>query len=301
MPRALPILLASLVAAATVEAQVTETPTISRDLAYVPNGHARQVLDLYLPPAASRPLPLIVAVHGGAWQGGDKARNQQVAWLIPRLLEAGYAVAAVNHRYSQQAVFPAQVHDVKAALRWLRAHAEEYGLDSARIGAWGESSGAHLAAMLGTSAGVPELDGTLGTIGPGTRVRAVVDWYGPTDFLQMDAHRLPDGMVHDGADSPESRLVGGAIQTRRTVVEQANPITHVNAGDPPFLIFHGDRDPLVPHHQSVLLQQALSAAGVEVTLRTLAGAGHGTGEFRSDDVAHELIAFFDRHVKGGRR
>jgi acetyl esterase/lipase len=198
-------------------------------------------------------------------------------------------------------VFPAQIHDLKAAVRWLRANAAQYGIDPERVGAWGESSGAHLVALLGTSAGVPMLEGTLGPAGPSSAVRAVVDWYGPTDFLQMDAHRLPEGMAHDPADSPESRLVGGPIQSRKVIVQAANPVTYVGADDPPFLIFHGDRDPLVPHHQSVLLHAALAAAGVPVTLHTLAGAGHGTPEFRTPEVGRAMVEFFDRHVKGQAR
>ena len=273
---------------------------IHSNLPYVAGGHERQVLDLYLPAAGPRPLATIIIVHGGRWAGGDKAANPQVAWGVPKLLQAGYAVASVNHRYSQQAVFPAQIHDVKAAVRWLRANAAMYGLDPQRFGAWGMSSGGHLVALLGTSAGVPAMDGQLGPAGQDVRVQAVVDWFGPTDVLQMDAHRLANGLVHNATDSPESQLIGGPIQTLRAQAAAANPITYVTRDDPPFLIFHGDSDPQVPHHQSELLQEALTKNGVSGQLQTLPGAGHGTPEFRTEEVWKRMLTFFDQHVKTTR-
>jgi acetyl esterase/lipase len=224
-----------------------------------------------------------------------------VAWLVPVLVDAGYVVASVAHRLSHHAPFPAQLQDVKAALRWLRANAGRYGLDPERVGAWGESSGGHLVALLATTAGAAELEGELPAGAPDTRIRAAAVWYGPTDFLQMDAHRLPGGMLHDTPDSPESRLLAARISEVPERVRQANPVTWVSAAAPPFLLVHGDRDLLVPHHQSVLLRDALAAAGVPVTLRTLPGAGHGTAEFRTLEAARELVDFFGRHLAPGGR
>lgn len=248
-----------------------EGAVVLRDLAYVPGGHDRQKLDLYLPGTGTN-LPLIVHIHGGAFRAGSKEQGAPVGFL-----NQGYAVASLNYRLSQHARFPAQIEDCKAAVRWLRAHAREHRLDPGRIAAWGASAGGHLAAMLGTTGDLKSFD--VGThLDQPSRVQAVVDYFGPTDFLQMDAHRLPDGMVHDGADSPESQLIGGAIQEHREQTARANPITYVTPGDPPFLICHGDRDPLVPHHQSELLEAALKQAGVPVTFHTVAGAGHGWPE-----------------------
>lgn len=241
---------------------------VHRDLAYVVSGHPRQVLDLYLPPASAR-LPLIVWIHGGAFRMGDKADR-----IPAEMLEQGFAIASINYRLSQHARFPAQIEDCKAAVRWLRAHADRYMLDSSRFVAWGESASGHLAAMVGTAG--DERSFEVGEyLAYSSRVQAVLDFFGPTDFRQMDAYRLPQGMIHDAADSPESQLVGGPIQQLPHEVARANPITYVTADAPPFLIVHGDRDPLVPHHQSTVLVAALESVGVPVTLYTVAGAGHG--------------------------
>jgi acetyl esterase/lipase len=255
-----------------------------RDLAYVSGGHARQTLDLYLPPAPG-PSPLIVWIHGGAFRMGSKEDRVPL-----EMLEQGYAIASLNYRLSQHARFPAQIEDCKAAVRWLRAHAEGYELDPERFASWGESAGGHLAAMLGTAGHERSFD-----VGEhlefSSRVQAVLDFFGPTDFGQMDAHRLPEGMVHDGADSPESQLVGGPIQERPAEVARANPVAYVTPEAPPFLVVHGDRDPLVPYHQSTLLVAALQAAGVPVTFYTVAGAGHGNfSDPQIPTLAREFLA-----------
>ena len=144
-------------------------------------------------------------------------------------LKDGYAGASLNYRLSQHALFPAQLEDVKAAVRWLRANAETYRLDPNRFAAWGSSAGGHLVAMLGTTGDVAEFE--VGeNLKMSSRVQAVVDYFGPTDFLQMDAQSLPDGLVHDAPDSPESQLVGGPIQEHQDRVARANPITYVSKG-----------------------------------------------------------------------
>lgn len=239
-----------------------------RDVPYVENGHERQALDLYLP-AKNEPAPLIVWIHGGAFRMGSKEDGLPLEYL-----GEGFAIAAINYRLSQHAIFPAQMEDCKAAVRWLRAHAAEYGLDAQRFAAWGPSAGGHLSAMLGVCGEMRTFDVGENLDFP-SRVQAVVDHFGPTDFLQMDDHRTPDGMLHDPADSPESQLVGGAIQDHPGLVQRANPVRYVTPGVPPFLIVHGDQDPLVPYHQSVLLAQALQRAGAPVTFYTVPGGGHG--------------------------
>ena len=261
---------------------------VHRDLAYVSAGHPRQRLDLYLPERTG-PLPLLVYVHGGAFRGGDKGDGPPLEYL-----DEGYALASINYRLSQHAVFPAQIEDCKAAVRWLRAHAGEYRLDPDRMAIGGTSAGGHLAAMVGTTGLVRDFD--VGEhLDRSSRVQAVVDYFGPTDFLQMDTHRLPGGMVHDGPDSPESRLVGGAIQKNPEKVVRANPITYVTAASPPFLIVHGDQDPLVPHHQSELLADALREAGVPVTLYTVLGGGHG--QFDDPKVPELTKEFLAQHLR----
>jgi acetyl esterase/lipase len=262
---------------------------ILRDIVYAqPDGHPQQ-LDLYLPQDAPTPLPLVIWIHGGAFRMGDKENPP-----AERLVARGYAVASINYRLSQVALFPAQLHDCKAAVRWLRAHATIYQLDAQRFGAWGSSAGGHLVAMLGTTGGVAALEGDGGHAEQSSQVQAVCDFYGPTDFSQMDTQGSE--MHHDAPDSPESQLVGGAIQAHPDRVAQANPIPTVLAGRvyPPFLIMHGDRDPLVPIGQSVLLYEALRRVGAEVTFRTVPGAGHG---FAGPEIDQAVDEFFDRHLR----
>jgi acetyl esterase/lipase len=268
---------------------VPQPPIVHRDLPYVSHGHDRQKLDLYLPAQGERPLPLIIWIHGGAFRLGDKGGNVPLDSL-----ERGVAVASINYRLSQHALYPAQIEDCKAAVRWLRAHAAHYGLDPRRFAAWGPSAGGHLAAMLGTAGHVRAFE--VGEhLDQSSRVRAVVDYFGPTDFLQMDAHRVPGGQVHDASDSPESELVGGPIQDHPDRVARANPITYVTPDAPPFLIVHGEVDPLVPHHQSELLVAALQEAGVPVSFYTVRGAGHGG--FTDPQVPILTREFLARHLE----
>lgn len=264
-----------------------------RDIEYATTPEKKLLLDIYRPKAdRDRPRPLLVWVHGGGWRGGSRNNPRRAI----RLVQRGYVVASISCRLSGEAIFPAQIRDVKAALRWLRAHAEEYGIDPKRVAAWGSSAGGHLVALLGTSAGVEELEGSVGgNLDQSSRVQAVVDYFGPTDFLQMDAHSISRRLVHDKSDSPESLLIGGAIRQRPDKVARANPIRYVSADDPPFLIVHGDQDPLVPHHQSELLVAALREAGVEAELYTVEGGAHGRGgEFGSDKLFERVAAFLER-------
>jgi acetyl esterase/lipase len=269
-------------------AQPPPDTIVHRDLAYVTGGHDRQKLDLFLP-ANGTNLPLIINIHGGAFRMGTKSDGVPIDYLAK-----GYAVASIGYRLSQHAIFPAQIEDCKAAIRWLRANATKYRLDPKRFATWGASAGGHLSAMLGTTGDVKEFE--VGeNLSVSSRVQAVVDYFGPTDFLQMDAHRPPNGMVHDPADSPESQLIGGAIQENKEKTARANPITYVTKDDPPFLIVHGDSDPLVPHHQSELLAAALEKAGVPVTFYTVKGAGHGG--FGDPKVAELTSEFLAKHLR----
>ena len=270
------------------QAGPSEPPTgvkVLRDLAYVKGGHERQKLDLYLPEKADGPRPVVVWIHGGAWKQGSKD-NCPARFQATR----GYAVASVNYRLSQHATFPAQIEDCKAAIRWLRAKAKTYNLDPSRFAVMGASAGGHLAALVGTSGGVKELEGKGGNFDRSSRVQAVVDLFGPTDFLRM-------GGSHDNARSPESLLIGGPIQDNKEKVARANPITHVTRDAPPFLILHGDKDPVVPFNQSELLVAALKKAGVEATLRKIEGAGHGGPAFQSPGNRKAVDEFLDKHLK----
>lgn len=261
---------------------------VLRDLAYVADGHERQKLDLYLP-AEGRDWPLLVWIHGGGWQNGSKDRCPAVPFVA-----RGYAVASLNYRLSAHAVFPAQIEDCKAALRWLRAHAKQHGYDPGRIAVWGSSAGGHLVAMLAVTGDVKEFD-----VGAhpdqSSRVQAVVDFFGPTDLGAMQAQTVIKGPInHDAPDSPEAKLIGGALPENRAKAARASPITYVSPGDAPILIMHGDQDPLVPVKQSETFHAKLQQAGVDSTLHIEPGAGHSLpGPHIQDKVA----AFLDRHLR----
>ena len=223
------------------------------------------------------------------WMETPKAK-----WLATH----GFAAAVIDYRLSSEALFPAQIYDCKAAVRWLRANAAKHGLDAAHIGAWGESSGGHLASLLGVAGNVAALEGDAGNTNESSQVQAVVDFFGPTDFLQMEAHILPGSWLHhDSPDSPESRLIGGPIQENRDKAEQANPIKYATRDAPPFFIAHGEQDLLVPCNQSELLFEALKKAGDNVTFYKIAGAGHGDPAFDSVMMRAAVLAFLDKYLK----
>ena len=284
----------SLFPAATIALQAPAR--VLRDLEYASVGGKRLLLDLHLPDGAG-PHPVILWVHGGAWLSGSKSGGPAI-----RQAARGYAVASINYRLSFEARFPAQIEDGKAAVRWLRANAGRYDLDPGRIAAWGSSAGGHLAALLGTSGGVADLEGAGGHGDESSRVQAVVDWYGPTDLLAMEAQALPcDPIDHNSVLSPESQLIGCAIQTCKERTNRASPTRYVTADDPPFLIMHGTADCLVPPLQSQGLHDALAAAGAAATLVYLPGAGHGGDDFETAEVQQRVDQFFDRHLQAPPR
>jgi acetyl esterase/lipase len=257
-----------------------------RDLEYVPHGHERQKLDLYLPEKPAGPLPVVVWIHAG---GGTSGSKEQTRALY--LTTQGYAVASINYRLLQHAIFPAQIHDGKAAIRWLRAHAKQYRLDPDRIGVWGASSGGSLAALLGTTGGVKELEGKEGdNLDQSSRVQAVCDWFGASDVVALAA-------TSAAFNSAIEKAIGGPIAQHKEKALQASPLTHVSKDCPPFLIMHGDKDKMVPVAQSQLLADALKKAGVEVTLKILPGARHGGPEFQTDEMRQLIREFFDKHLK----
>jgi len=273
------------------------SPQTLRDIEYARIGSQSLKLDLYLPEGQG-PFPVIIWIHGGGWTSGDKDLDVDDPQV--RQTTRGYAVASIDYRLSQQAHFPAQIEDCKAAVRWLRARAPNYNLDPARIAVWGASAGGHLAALLGTSGDVTELEGTEDNQGYSSRVNAVVDWFGPTDLLKMSTDSLPfpcNLLDHDSPFSPESLLIGCAIQTCPEKTEKANPITYVTGDDPPFLIMHGDRDCLVGPQQSRRLYDALTAVSARASLKIIAGAGHGGSEFDEGENLKLVEDFLDEHLK----
>ena len=260
------------------------------DVVYEMAGDHELKLDLYWHPTVKEAEPLIVWIHGGAWRGGDKA--EPLAAL--RMLRLGYAVASINYRLSSEATFPAQIYDCKAAIRWLRSRSSDYRLDPERFGVWGPSAGGHLAALLVTAGNVDELEGDLGVTGVSSRVQAICDWFGPTDFLTMN--ETPGKIDHDAPDSPGVKLIGAPVQERPDLARRANPIAFVTRDTPPFLILHGAKDREVLPNQSEALHQALQDQGVPSTLVVLEDQGHGFD--KAIDIHKHSYRFFDQHLKG---
>ncbi len=250
------------------------------------------LLDLYLPGTASGPMPLIIWIHGGGWEGGSKENP-----LPLRLGFAGkgYAIAAINYRLSSEAAFPAQIEDCKAAVRWLRANAAKYNLDPARFAAWGSSAGGHLAALLGTSGGVTELEGSVGgNLEYVSSVQAVCDYFGPADLT-----RFTTATYHApaAAELVVSELLGVPVAQNLDIARAASPVTYVSAGDPPFFIVHGTDDNTVPLSQSQMLYDALIQAGVPATLNVIEGAAHGGDEFSSAAIVAQIALFLESSLK----
>jgi acetyl esterase/lipase len=237
------------------------------------------------------PMPTLVYIHGGGWvsdsTNGIHRKESAIKHLIP-FARAGFCCASIEYRLSTEAVFPAQIEDCKCAIRFLRAKARVYNLDVNRIGVWGSSAGGHLAALLGTTGGVEEFEGNGGWPQFSSRVQAVCDFYGPTDFLSVtgkDAELLKS----------VRQLLGGLIKENRSKASKASPITYAAKDAPPFLIVHGDRDTVVPISQSQSLYNVLKRQGIDVELRVVKGAGHGL--LASDEGSRELArAFFERHL-----
>lgn len=323
----LPIL--ALIAAASSPLQAQLQPTFD-NLIYANVGTAQQPrflsLDLYLPTNSPGPHPVVLRIHGGGWSGGS---NQPIPSLYLTLRDQGFAIASVQYRLTSQAAmwnpapvaFPAQIHDVKGAVRWLRANAGTFNLDPARFGSCGESAGGHLSALLGTTGNnrfffrngvLVDLEGTVGgNLAWTSRTYAAADYFGPTDLLNMnlDATTPPGSSIdHDAPNSPESNLIGwagigqgiGDIRNNinnptlpypglaaRTIA--ANSVTHVDPNDPPFIILHGAQDTLVPMHQSERLREALLAAGVSAQHLVNPTGGHGTWPEGNTAV----VAFFN--------
>lgn len=270
------------------------------DIAYSKESDA-QKLDIYLPDEGEEPFPVIVAIHGGAFAIGDKKDIQ----LKPQLnaLKRGYAVVSVNYRLSGEAIFPAGLMDLKAAIRWIRANSKEYGFNPDKIAAWGGSAGGYYSVMLGATAKIKEFeDLSMGNSEYSSEIQAVVDWFGPTNFLKMDEQLAKAGLGptdHNDEDSPESRLLGGQITKIPEKVEYANPINYITKNMPPIFIQHGDKDHLVPHGQSVILVEKLNevADSERFYFETLKGADHADPMFEMPENIDKVLNFLDKHLK----
>ena len=288
---ALPALLLPLVFYSNVAGQSpADKVAVERNVEYGRAGDRPLLLDVVRPKEpGSTPLPVVVFIHGGGWRGGDKAGG--LGRLLPLAATGNYFCVTVGYRLSGEAIWPAQVHDCKAAIRWLRANAEKYGIDPEKIGVWGSSAGGHLVNMLGTSGDVEELEGQCGSPGQSSRVSCVVAYCGPTDFLKITNSKGAAG----GPKSPVALWLGGPVEEKRDLAAAASPVTYVSPDDPPFLLVHGTADTLVPIEQAEVLHAALGKAGVECTLLKMDGGGHGIG---GAQVGRRVTMFFDKHLRG---
>ena len=269
-----------------------------KDLNYASDSFQYHRLDIYLPVIEKPTYPVVISIYGSAWFGNN-LKGSDLATFGKALLDAGFAVVTPNHRSSMDAKFPAQIQDIKAVIRFIRTNAAKYQIDTSFIGINGFSSGGHLSALAGTSrftkqftvgSTTYDIEGNVGSdTTVSSSVHAVVDWSGPTDLLVLDSCRSTP--LHDGANSPESLLIGGSVQDNQDKAMLANPITYIDANDPPFLILHGDADQTVPSCQSTLLFDALQKANVPSQLVLIPNAQHGTGMF-SEKYFKMMIDFF---------
>lgn len=270
------------------------TFTTFEALEYAAPGGESLLLDLRVPDGVG-PHPVIVYLHSGAWITGNRFGGPAV-----RQASRGYAVASIEYRLAPQHIWPAQVEDAKAAVRWLRANAARFRLDPERVGVFGTSAGGHIGSVLGTSGGVSSLEGlALGNAQFSSRVRAVVDLYGPTDLLRLQEDKLPCIPLDGNAPfMPPSLLMGCPIQQCQEWTRTASPMSYVTPDDPPFLIMHGMLDCLVPYTQSVSFDAKLREVGVPSTLVLIPNGDHGGRVFDEDHYEQMIDAFLDERLRG---
>jgi len=274
------------------EAATSSRATVHSDIRFADADGVALFLDLHLPVEVENP-PLVMFIHGGGWTGGDRKGNR-LEWILPY----GFAIARIEYRLSQEAIFPAQIYDCKGALRWLRAHQQQYGYDAKRVVAAGTSAGGHLAALMGTSGGVAELEGkTAGYEQFSSRVQGVIDYFGPTDFLlrskdQPAKTEEPAGSVY--------QLLGGPVREKQALARLASPVFHVDAEDPPLLMLHGEKDQLVHLSQSQRLLSSYQSHHLDGQLHIEGGQGHG---WRPPSAQEQklVLQFLGKHLRSDER
>lgn len=260
------------------------------DIVYAEAGGHKLLLDLYQPGNTTRP-PLVVYVHGGGWRSGSKSSMPLTA-----LVRSGFAIASVDYRLSPVARFPAQVHDIKAAIRFLRAKEADYGYDAARIAISGSSAGAHLAQLAGVTNGNLELEGEIGGHrAESSGVQAIVAYFGASNFLTILKQSTPYGL---GVRVPALQLLlGGQPEDNPELAKLASPAFHVDRSDPPLLMLHGDQDPQMPINQSHELEGKYRELGLPVELEVVHGAGHGGPQFYESARTGRVIEFLNGSLR----
>ena len=257
-----------------------------RDIVYTKVGSTELKLDLAAPEQGDGPFPAVLVIHGGAWRQGNK---KDVGLILHQFAARGYVAVSPQYRFCPQEVFPAQVHDVKAAVRWMKVHAKERRIDPEHIGATGFSAGGHLALMLGVTGPADGLEGDVPAGAPDTRIRAVVNYFGPADLGARDIPEVSKPLVKD--------FLGATATDRPDLAAKASPRSYVTKDDPPILTFQGTKDPLVPHTQAIKLADAMTAAGVPGRVELMVGAGHGWGGAEMNHTITETFRFFDQYLK----
>ena len=274
-------------------AGLPEDVELLRDVTFGTGGGRSLKMHIVRPKKlGDKPLPVFVWIHGGGWRRGTKESG---VFRLVRYARLGFVGATIEYRLTGEASFPAQIEDCKCAIRFLRAHAKKYHIDPKRIAVGGSSAGGHLAALVGTSGDVKELEGSGGWRDQSSRVQAVIDLYGPTDLTEFV--KTPGYESHARPNSPEAMLLGGEVLKHPVRAKRANPITYVDASDPPFLIMHGSKDRVVPVNQSQRLHEALRRAGVPSRLHIIEGAGHGGREFFGPKIRAMEEAFLKRTLR----
>jgi acetyl esterase/lipase len=280
----LPLAAAALASAAAAE------PKKTADIEYARSASQALKLDLYQPESA-KAAPLLVYVHGGAWENGSK--NQMP---LAALVEHGYAIASIDFNPASVAPFPGQVHEIKAAVRFLRAKAAKYGYDASRIGILGASSGGHLAALVGVTSGQRDLEGTLGDDrDTSSSVQAIVSYFGASNLTTILKQSTPFGL--SVREPSLKRLLGAAPAENEAVAKLASPVFHLDATDPPLLLLHGDQDPQMPVNQSLELEGAYLEHGLDATFVAVHGAVHGGEQFYDEKRTALVTAFLDEHLR----
>ncbi|HUW62130.1 MAG TPA: alpha/beta hydrolase [Candidatus Bathyarchaeia archaeon] len=298
MKKQLLILVAAILTTLSALAQQPPDVVLQKDVVY---GHADGVdllLNLAKPAGADAPLPTIVYVHGGGWEAGNKDESEP---LIRLLASYGYAAVSVGYRLTPAHKWPAQIQDAKCAVRYLRANAATLGIDPDNIGAMGDSAGGHLVLLLALMDGTGPFDEGGGNPGPSSKVKAVVNLFGPTDFTSWQLRPLGLVEIRRGFGKSFDELLVDLVGTAdrsAAVMKEVSPVTYIDAGDPPVLTFHGDKDPLVPVDQAHILHQALDKAGVPNRLVVVEKAAHGWGGEKYENTLRLTREFFDKHLKG---
>lgn len=258
-----------------------------KDIEFANHNDIALKLDLYLPEKIKGNVPVIVFIHGGGWKNGSKASGKRGAWIVPH----GFAIASISYRLTDVGQWPDQINDCYAAVRWVRKNAKKYGLNGKRVGCWGTSAGAHLAALVGTRP-YPVKERV------SSRVQATVDWFGPSELLSMPPNNIGNGRTaEDVANSNGAKLLGSTVKDVPKLAKDASALENVSEDDSPFLIMHGTADTGVPISQSEMLHKALRKAGVPSTFIALEGAKHGGPEFISPESNQAFLEFFTKYLK----